>query len=333
MAITLSVVVPVYSGQDYLESLVAEVGAIREHWLEENAPIILQRLVLVDDNAIDGSAGIIDALAARFPWIEAVHLSRNFGQHPATMAGILHTQEDWVVTLDEDLQHPPSRIPELLRQAISTGADVVYGKPESRIHDAVSRDFTSRTYKRIMEWLTGNKHIRDANSFRLLRGEIARGAAAACAHDTYFDVALSWFTQRIQTVVMPLKDRRYITTKQSGYHFRSLISHARRMLVTSQIKILRTGALLGLSMAILSIAVAILVFLLWLFEPSWIQARGWTSLILTTTFFSGVSFFMIGIVLEYISILLSRSNGRPLFFKVDRSKDTLLADYLSRAVT
>lgn len=333
MAITLSVVVPVYAGQDYLESLVTQVSVVREKWMRENAPITLERLVLVNDNAIDGSATIIDALASRFPWIEAIHLSRNFGQHPATMAGILHTQEDWVVTIDEDLQHPPSRIPELLRQAISTGADVVYGKPESRIHDAVSRDFTSRTYKRIMEWLTGNKHIRNANSFRLLRGEIARGAAAACAHDTYFDVALTWFTQRIQTVVMPLKDLRYITTKQSGYHFRSLMSHGRRMLVTSQIKVLRMGALLGVAMAALSLAAAILVFMLWLFEPSWIAARGWTSLILTTTFFSGVSFFMIGIVLEYISILLSRSNGRPLFFKVDRRKDGLLVDYLNRVAT
>jgi glycosyltransferase involved in cell wall biosynthesis len=327
--VTLSVVVPVYSGENYLDTLASEVGALRDHWLSESAPIILDKLVLVDDHAIDGSSRVIDRLAERFPWVEAVHLSRNFGQHPATIAGILHTREDWVVTLDEDLQHSPSRIPELLHKAISTGADVVYGRPESRIHEAISRDVTSRSYKRLMEWLTGNKHIRDANSFRLLRGAIARGVSAACAHDTYFDVALSWFTQRIQTVVMPLKDVRYITTKKSGYRIRSLMSHGRRLLVSSQIKILRLGAMFGVAIAALSLALAVFVTVLRLVNPASIDSRGWTSLILSITFFSGVIVFMIGIALEYISILLSRSNGRPLFFEVDRSKDALLADYLS----
>ncbi len=91
--------------------------------------------MLVDDNAIDGSAVLIDRLSDEFPWVKAVHLSRNFGQHPATVAGILHTEEDWVVTIDEDLQHPPSRVPVLLQRAVQTQSDVtIYGKPEGKVH-------------------------------------------------------------------------------------------------------------------------------------------------------------------------------------------------------
>jgi glycosyltransferase involved in cell wall biosynthesis len=333
MPVTLAVVVPVYSGECYLDELATEVSKLRESWAADHAPLSLSRLIFVDDDAIDGSAKVIDGLAAHYPWVEAVHLSRNFGQHPATIAGILHTQEDWIVTMDEDLQHPPERIPDLLRKAVSNAADVVYGKPETSIHEAISRDLTSRGYKRLMGWLTGNKSIRDANSFRLIRGPIARGAAKAVAHDIYFDVSLSWFTKRIQTVVMPLKDQRYITTKKSGYDFRSLVAHGRRLLVSSQLKVLRLGALLGITLATSSVFVAVVVCLIWLFDREAIAARGWTSLILATIFLGGASLFMIGIALEYVSVLLTRSNGHPLFFEVDRSGDAGLIDYLSHQLT
>jgi glycosyltransferase involved in cell wall biosynthesis len=332
MVATLSIVVPVYGGEAYLDELTAEIAKLREVWSNDLAPISLKKLVFVDDGAIDRSAKIIDQISNERPWVEAIHLSRNFGQHPATIAGILHTEEDWVVTLDEDLQHPPSRIPDLLRKAVLDTCDVVYGKSQSAIHEAASRDITSRAYKHLMEWVTGNKHIPDASSFRLLRGQIARGAAAACAHDVYFDVAVSWFTQRIQIVVMPLKDRRFIATKKSGYRFRTLVSHGRRLLVSSQVKALRLGALLGITASAISIAAGTLVFIVRIFWAQAIEVRGWTSLILSIIFFGGSILFMLGIALEYISILLLRSNGRPLFFEIDRSKDALLADYLRDGV-
>ncbi len=63
------------------------------------------------------------------------------------------------------------------------------------------RDLSSRAYKRMMEWLTGNPNLRYVNSFRLIRGSIARGAANACPNDIYFDVMLSWFTNRIKPVL------------------------------------------------------------------------------------------------------------------------------------
>jgi glycosyltransferase involved in cell wall biosynthesis len=327
--VSLSIVVPVYSGEKYLSLLSEEIAKIRDRWIKDAAPISLERLIFVDDAAGDKSPAIIDQLSREHSWIKSVHLSRNFGQHAATIAGILETSEDWVVTVDEDLQHPPSRIINLLRKAFSEDADLVYGKPEGRIHEAVSRDFTSRLYKRIIGWLTGNRHIRDANSFRLIRGDIARGAAAAAARDTYFDTALSWFTQRITTVSMPLKDTRFISTRKSGYRFRSLMSHGRRLLVSSQIKVLRLGAMFGVATSFLSAAIALFVLLLWIFHRQSIDGRGWTSLILVITFFSGVIVFMVGVALEYISIMLSRSNGMPLFFQVERKRDPQLADYLA----
>lgn len=326
--IALSIVVPVYSGQDYLHKLAMELDELRNRLASSGCPVALTEAIFVDDSAKDGSPAIIDQLAKDYPWIKALHLSRNFGQHPATIAGVMRSCGDWVVTMDEDLQHPPVRIPDLLEVVAKRGADIVYAAPEGQIHHSASRDWTSRTYKMLMEWLTGNAHIRKANSFRLMRGEIARAASAICAHDTYFDVALGWFTDRIDTAKMVLKDERYIATKTSGYNYKSLLSHARRLVASSQIKLLRTGALVGLVVLALSIVLSIgLILLKLLGNPGMIRSQGWTSLMLALAFFSGILMLMSGIILEYLSLLVLRAHGKPLYFIVDRSRDADLQNY------
>lgn len=330
MPITVSAVIPVYAGERYLQALVKELEALRDAWVAQGAPLTLKSAVFVDDNAIDGSSALLDRIAKGKDWVKVIHLSRNYGQHPATVAGILETDADWVVTLDEDLQHPPAQVPTLLRQAVMSGADVVYAKPEGRIHEAASRDVTSRSFKRLIEWLTDNPHVRNFNSFRLIRGPIARRAAEACAHDTYFDIALYWFTQRIQSIVMPLKDQRYIETSKSGYNLRSLLAHARRLTVSSELKILRIAVAAGLFFASLSLAAMIAILLLKWIAPTAVLVRGWASQMLAIAFFGGLNLLLTGIALEFISILLQRSNGKPLFFVINRESDDVVARYFKQ---
>ncbi len=328
--VSVSVVVPVYSGELYLERLTHEIVLLREQLTKEGTPIDIAEVIFVDDAAKDGSAAIIDRLAAEHVWMRAIHLSRNFGQHPATIAGVLYTAGDWIVTMDEDLQHPPARIPEMFAVVARTSADIVYAEAEGQIHQSVARDLTSRTYKAIMEWLTGNRDIRKANSFRLLRGEIARAASSVCGHETYFDIALGWYTDRIQTARMALKDERYIKTRTSGYNFGSLLSHARRLVSSSQIKLLRGGAFLGFLIVGASVLFSSSLILVKLFTgSSIITIRGWTSLMLAVSFFGGMLLLLSGIMLEYISLLVLRAHGKPLFFVIDRSGDQPLIDYFS----
>lgn len=195
---------------------------------------------------LDDSARILDELEKTHDWVRVIHLSRNFGQHPATIAGVLHSSGDWLVTLDEDLQHPPAAIMSMFAEAVTRHQDVVYAKALDPVHENRLRDMGSRSFKSLMQSITGNKHIASFNSFRLMRGPIARAAASVCAHETYYDIALSWFTDRVGVVGMTLKDQRYIGSGRSGYSPHKLLSHARRMAVTGHSKLLRSGGLVGL---------------------------------------------------------------------------------------
>ena len=327
-ALGVSFVVPVYAGRNYLESLVAAIEAVKDVWETTGAPVRLTELILVDDAAIDGSGALIDRLATSRRWITALHLSRNFGQHAATMAGILHTSGDWVVTLDEDLQHRPERVEDFLRLAALEGHDVVYARPASGIvHGKAWRDVSSRRVKRLMAWLTGTPTLHLINSFRLIRGPIARATASVCTHNTYFDIALTWFTQRIAGIEIEMRDDRFAETGRSGYDLGKLIAHAQRMLFSSQLRYLSLGIWIGAGLFLIAFVTAAYFAVLRLVTPEMIGVEGWTSLFVAVCGSAGIVSAMLGLCLQYLSTLVMKAHGRPMFFTVDRSADRFIAEW------
>lgn len=230
---SLSIVVPVYRGEPYLEQLVTEIADLRETLAQSDAPIALDRAIFVDDAAIDGSAALLDQLARSRPWMEVLHLPRNGGQHAATAAGFARSRGAWVATLDEDLQHRPRHLLELLAAATEGSADLAYAEPRGAVHRTLYRDLSSRAAKRWIGLLSGNSNVRHINSFRLVRGPIARAAAGSFRPGTYLDIALFWHTQRVVAVPVELVDRRDLSGGGSGYTFLSLVGHARRMIASS----------------------------------------------------------------------------------------------------
>lgn len=327
--VTISIVIPVYSGAQYLERLTAEIERLKTTWDAQGAPVTVAEVIFVNDEAIDNSHEIVSRLAPARPWIVDLHLSRNYGQHGATIAGILHSSGDWVVTLDEDMQHPPSRISDLLSAAVAEGFDVVYARPASKaVHGAWWRDWSSRTFKRQMEWLTGNPTLRMVNSYRMMRGPIARATASVCSHNTYFDIALYWFTQRISSVEMPLRDERFAETGRSGYNFKRLVQHAHKMLFSSQLRFLSLGVWIGIGLFVVSFLAAAYFTILRIAAPAQIGVEGWTSLFLAVCLSSGLLAIMLGICLQYLSTLVVKAHGRPTFFTIDRSGDHVISQWL-----
>ena len=105
----LSTVTPVYAGAPYLECLVSEINDLRMDLLQTQH-IRLKEAYFVIDGTRDGSFEILENLKKQYDWVMPVELSKNYGQHPATKAGVRLTDSDFVATLDEDLQHRPFEI-------------------------------------------------------------------------------------------------------------------------------------------------------------------------------------------------------------------------------
>lgn len=328
--VTISTVTPVYGGAEYLRDLVAAIAQAREDVLRSELPAEIVEAIFVDDGAIDDSPRILDELQREHPWIRVIHLSRNFGQHTATAAGILHTSGDWVATLDEDLQHEPRHVIPMLLRAVETESDVVYGAASGRVHRSWFRNFTSIATKAAVGWMAGEPAIRRFTSFRMVRGSIARAASSVATHDTYLDVILTWFTKRIETLLLPLVDIRSENGERSGYNFARLLQHARRMLIAAGIRPLRVAASLGILTVGASILLAVVITWLRIRYPELILIRGWTSLVLVISFFGGLTSLLLGMALEYLSTVVLHILGKPTFFIVDRSKDALLRPFAGK---
>ena len=330
--VLLSTVTPVYRGVAVVAALAAELDAVRRGLEEQGGPLRLVEAIFVDDGSSDGSAEVLAELQNRHDWIHVVTLSRNFGQHPATSAGILHSSGDWVATLDEDLQHPPSQLVPLLLQAVRSGSDLAYAQPIGGVHGSAFRDASSRWAKRLVARLARDEHVREFNSYRMMRGSVARAAAAVSTHDTYFDVALGWFTNHITSLPMELHDPRATAAQGSGYGPRALLSHARRMLISSDVRALRVGATVGIGAVFASVTAIVATLGMWVVRPEAFEGvKGWLSLFVAILFFGGLTALLSGIAIEYLASLLRLAYGRPTFFVVDRRKDRILASLVEEA--
>ena len=323
----VSVIVPVYAGQRTLTNLIKRCSAIRETHGGDCASI-LHEIIFVCDEPIDSSESLLIAAAKENKWIRVISLARNSGQHLATAIGILHSSGDWVMTIDEDLQHPPEAMHHILLSALDQGLDLLYVQSKIRVHgSSLYRDFSSKTSKLCMS-LVSRDDYSIISSFRLIRGEVARSIAMSVDKYSYLDAVLfsATSTKRRCVSYLELNDPR--RRKESGYDIKKLIRHYGRLIISAEFSSLRVliaiTVIIGMPLLVLLI---IMVVIGGITETRQISP-GWLSL-----FFLGVTtnLFLWAYAiysLKLMSVLFLRSNGSPAFLVINRELDEEHAAYL-----
>lgn len=314
----ISLVVPVYQGERTLDALAEEVARLAEpHVSPGGRAFRVSELVLVNDAAIDGSAGVIKQLAQRYPFVRQIWLSRNFGQHAATLAGMASTVGDWVVTLDEDGQQDPADIGKLLDSALDTGSRLVYARPLNPAPHGLLRNVFSGLAKWIFVRLLGAR-LGAFNSFRLIEGEVARGVAAYAGANVYLDVALSWVVSHSTHCELTLREER---GRRSGYTPRRLLRHFWQLVLSSGTRPLRIISMLGALSVVFALAFSLL--LIWERLNNKIPVQGWTSTMLVVCLFAGVTLVSLGVVAEYLGFAVGMAMGKPAYLIVSRPREDL----------
>jgi undecaprenyl-phosphate 4-deoxy-4-formamido-L-arabinose transferase len=280
--------------------------------LDENYEI-----VLVEDCGGDGSWAEIERLCANDSHLKGFQLSRNFGQHAATICGITHTKGRWVATLDDDLEQLPEYLPQLYAKA-REGYDLVYGVYPERTHKAW-RNLTSH----LARWLF-DKAIPSLNhaytSYRFMRGDIARSLAQFDSPFPFVDGYLSWLTNRYATVEVPHGDR---LQGVSNYTFRKLLSHTINIFVTFSDLPLKMATWIGFIFS--SIGLLWLVGIVIGKVFGLITVSGYASLMAAIVLFGGIQLLILGVLGEYLGRINFKSSRKPLYL-VGRTTETGKSD-------
>lgn len=294
----LSVVVPVYRSEAILPELVRRLEAV--------LPSIASRyeLVFVNDSSPDGSWNVISQLVEQYPWIHGINLMRNYGQHNALLCGIRAARCGVIVTMDDDLQHPPEEIPKLLA-VLDQGYDVVYGRPAQEQH-GILRDLASLTSKLALQNMMGAEIARQVSAFRVFRAEVAGAFTHYEGSFVSVDVLLTWGTNRFAATPVRHEPRAQGT---SGYTFRKLVTHALNMMTGFSTKPLQLASLVGFAFTLFGFGVLCYVLIRY-----WLQGTpvpGFPFLASIVALFSGAQLFALGIIGEYLARMHFRSMQKP----------------------
>jgi undecaprenyl-phosphate 4-deoxy-4-formamido-L-arabinose transferase len=310
----VSIVVPVYRGAASLGPLLGEIAPlVVEQRTPQGYPFRVVEVLLIHDDAVDDSATVMESLAKQYPFVRSIWLSRNYGQHPATLAGMASTSSEWIVTLDEDGQHAPMDIGKMLDRAHETGSQLVYATGLNQPPHSFFRNVASKLAKRLFRLLVDSAEIGQFNSFRLVWGETGRSLAAYCGNGIYLDVALSWVVPNSVSCPVILRSG---TERQSGYDFSKLTRHFGRLIISSGTKPLRLIFLSGLLALLLGFGFFSYAVYQWMTHR--VPVQGWTSTFILISIFSGMILFTLGVVAKYLGEAMTMAMGKPLYLITSR---------------
>lgn len=296
----ISVVVPVYNSEGSLPELVMRLESVLRS-VSTNFEVLL-----VNDGSWDNSWQVVCQLAQTYGWVRGIDMMRNYGQHNAVLYGIRMANHDIIVTIDDDLQHPPEEIPKLLDK-LSEGYDVAYGAPIRQQH-GLWRDLASEVTKITLQSAMGAKVARSVSAFRAFRTGLRDAFADYQGPFVSIDVLLTWGTTRFAAI--PVQHAPRLLGK-SNYTFRKLMTHALNMMTGFSTLPLQLASVIGFFFTLFGLGILGYVLGRYIVEGG--SVPGFPFLASIIAIFSGAQLFALGIIGEYLARMHQRTMGRPVY--------------------
>lgn len=289
-----SIVIPVFNSAPTLKELCLRISTSLGGYSHE--------IIFVDDGSADDSWNVLREINSATERTKIIRLSKNFGQHNALTCGFTHAQGDFVITMDDDLQHPPEEIVKLIRKQMETDADIVYGIPKNRKHGKV-RIAGSFFIRRSSKLIKGNA---EGSSFRIIRKKIVEQIASHQHNSMIFiDEILGWYTSNVAVTEVEHHARKQ---GKSGYSTLSLIRLYFDIVVNHSAIPLKLMTWIGFIASLLSLVLGC-IFIIRKFILD--VPIGFTALIVAILFSSSILMMCMGIIGQYLYKLFLLQNRKP----------------------
>ncbi len=295
----LSILIPVYKSATFVEKTIAETMKVLD------AQNYNYEIVLVNDGSPDNSWEVIRDLAERHKEVIAVNLLKNYGQHSAVLCAIQKASGQYMITMDDDLQNPPSEIPKMVKK-IEEGYDLVFARFEKKKH-ASYRKLGTRLVNYLNAKIFEKPDDVILTNFRIFDDRVAQRVLEYNTNYPYIPGLLLLNANRITNVLTKHHAREQ---GNSNYSFIKIIKLLSRLLINYSSYPLRLLTSIGLVISLISFATGVVIFLNAFYRDYAIP--GWASIMIMLSFLNGISILMTGVMGIYISRTLNQlSSIRP----------------------
>lgn len=301
MSKKISIIVSVYNEEEVLFEFYRET--IKVLLLIDNP----YEIIFVNDGSMDGSRSILFKIAKDDENVKVVHFSRNFGHEAAMIAGIDHAEGDYLVCMDADLQHPPTLLPEIIRK-FEAGFDIINMVRTVNKSAGIIKNITSSAFYKIINRLSDMKLVSNASDFFGISRRVADVLRNSYREKTRF---LRGYVQNVgfnTTNIDYEAGKRF--AGESKYSIKKLFRFSINTIMTFSNLPLKLGMYAGGMAAFLAIIMMIytVISFLRVGTPS-----GYATIICLICFMFSVLFFIVGIIGEYLGIILAEIKDRPIY--------------------
>lgn len=265
-------------------------------------------IIFVDDGSEDFTLEKLTQISQKNKNVKILSFSRNFGHQAAVTAGLQFVAGDAIVIIDSDLQDPPEAIPEMLK-LWENGNDVIYGKRRKRRGESTFKLLTAKLFYNTLNLLSETEIPKNTGDFRLIDRKVVDTINQLPEHNKFLRGLFSWVGYK-QVPYEYVRNER--VAGKTKYPFSKMVKLAGDGILSFSTKPLKLVGILGMISLIISFLVLIYSILSFVFK--WNDLiPGWTSIMLTVTFFAGVQLLSIWIMSEYIARIYDESRHRPQY--------------------
>lgn len=296
-----SIVIPVYNASKVLGELCDRITMVFDHYIKKSFEIIL-----VNDFSKDNSWETMCLINQKDSRVKIVNLAKNVGQHNTILCGLNLSRGDLIITMDDDLQHPPEEIPKLILAIVENpDVDVVCGEYDSKKHSLL-RNLGTKTMNHISAKIFNRDPSIKLTSFRIIKRKTAQHIAEINVTNPRIGQLIMYVTQNIINTKVNHDERKY---GRSGYSFARLSRDFVLNIVNTSALPLKFVSYIGVFSSILSFIYGFYLVFKYLFLGSSVQ--GWTSTVVIMVFFFGLVLLSLGIIGEYLIRILMETKKIP----------------------
>lgn len=299
--IDVSVVIPAYGSEQILPELVKRIWDVAQQNKRKN-----WELVIVCDNSPDDSWNVLLELKEKYHFLRIRKLAKNFGQHNAILCGLEVVRGQLVVTMDDDLQHDPADIPRLI-EGLNADCEVVYASFPTRKH-RIWKILGSKFNNAVATKILDKPKSLYLSPFRAFNRRISQEISEFRGPSAYLDGLILQATKKIKMIEVEHHAR---LEGESLYNLSKSIRLWWHMVSNGSILPLRIATAGGLIISAGSMLAGIL-FIVQKFTID-IMPVGWSSIVISLMFLSGVQLFALGVIGEYLGKVSQTVSGKRQF--------------------